>query len=101
MDMSLSWDVQLVVSRNPLRVVRGEHMRLDPELREMRGQLQGTSDPAAARGREVHRHEEHPHRAQTLLGRASATTEYEVDPCPGVQARPGPGALRDHTTRSG
>ena len=53
---------QLVVAVDPLRIVGREHVRLDPELRQVRGELQRPLHAAAARGREVHRHEEHLHR---------------------------------------
>src|SRR5262249_3891098 len=52
---------QLVVAVDPLRVLRRQHVRLDPELGEVRGELQRALDAAAAGGREVERDEQHLH----------------------------------------
>ena len=52
---------QPLVAMDPLGVVRSEHVRLDPELRQMRGELQRTLYPASSGGREVHRDQEHLH----------------------------------------
>ncbi len=57
-------DVQLVVARKPLGIVRREHVRLDPEVGQVSRQLQGSSDPTAAGRGEVHRHEQHSHRGE-------------------------------------
>ena len=53
--------LQLVVAMNPLRVVRREHVRLDPEARQVSGELQRPLHAAASRRREVHGHEEDLH----------------------------------------
>ena len=52
---------QLVVAVDPLRVVGREHVRLDPELRQVRRELQRTLHAAAPGRREVHRDEEDLH----------------------------------------
>ena len=44
---------QVRVLVHPLRVVRREHVRLDPERRQVARELQRALDAAAARGREV------------------------------------------------
>ena len=49
------------VAVNPLRVVGREHVRLDPELRQVCGELQWTLYPAAPGRREVHRDQENLH----------------------------------------
>ena len=53
--------LQLVVDVDPLRVIGREHVRLDAVRREVRGELQRTLHAAAARRREVHRHEQELH----------------------------------------
>jgi hypothetical protein len=55
---------QLVVAVDPLRIVRRENVRLDPELRQMRRELERTLDAAAACGREVERDDEDLHRGR-------------------------------------
>jgi hypothetical protein len=52
-----------VVAVHPLGVGGGEHVRLDAELRQERGQLQRTRHAAAARRRPVHGDEEDFHEA--------------------------------------
>ena len=61
-DPRLRGKLQLVVAMHPLRVVRREHVRLDPQLGQMGRELQRPLHAAAARGREVERHDEHLHR---------------------------------------
>ena len=53
--------LQLVVAVDPLRVVGREHVRLDPERRQVGGELERPLDAAAARGRPVHRDDEDAH----------------------------------------
>ena len=60
-DPRLCRDAQLGVRMHPLRIVRREHVRLDAERREVLGELQRALHAASARGREVHRHEQHLH----------------------------------------
>ncbi len=69
---------ELVVAVEPLRVVRREDMGLDPELRQVGRELQRPADTAAAGGWEVHRDEQHPHRAQRLAicGRREGARAY-------------------------
>ena len=49
------------VAVDPLGVVRREHVRLDPELRQVRGELQRALHSTASGGREVHRDEQDLH----------------------------------------
>jgi hypothetical protein len=49
------------IAVHPLRVVGREDVRLDTERREVLRKLERSLDPSTARGREVHRHEEHLH----------------------------------------
>ena len=56
--------LELVVAVHPLRVVRREHVRLDPERRQVGRGLQRALDAAAARGREVERDEQDLHGSQ-------------------------------------
>ncbi len=58
--------LQLVVAVDPLRIVRREHVRLDPEARQVRRELERPLDAAAAGRREVHRDEEDLHCRQTI-----------------------------------
>ena len=67
MDPGLRRRLQLVVDVNPLRIVGREHVRLDAERREVRGELQRALYPASARGRVVHRHEQDLHRPAIVL----------------------------------
>ena len=53
--------LQLVVAVDPLRVVGREHVRLDPEARQVRRELERPLDAPAAGRREVHRHEQDLH----------------------------------------
>ena len=52
---------EILVAVHPLRVVRREHVRLDPESRQVLGELERPLDAAPARGREVHRDEQDLH----------------------------------------
>ncbi len=52
---------QLGVAVHPLRVVRGEHVRLDAERRQVLRELERALHASSARRREVHRHEQHLH----------------------------------------
>ena len=61
MDPRLRGNAELGVPVHPLRVVRREHMGLDSERGKVLRELQRALDAAAARGREVHRDEEHLH----------------------------------------
>ena len=60
-DPRLSRRDEVVVTVNPLGVVGREHVRLDPEAGQVRRELERPLDAAAARGREVQRHEQHFH----------------------------------------
>ena len=55
----LGGNVQLRVAVQPLRVLRCEHVRLDPERGQVLGELQRSLHAAAAAGREVERDEQH------------------------------------------
>jgi hypothetical protein len=55
---------QLGVAVDPLRIVRGEHVRLDAERREVLRELQRALHAAAAGRREVQRDEQDLHRAK-------------------------------------
>ena len=59
---------QLGVGVDPLRIVGREHVRLDPERGQVRRELQRSLHAAAARGREVERHEQHLHCAAIVRG---------------------------------
>ena len=59
---------QLGVAVDPLRVVGREHVRLDPERRQVRRELERSLHAAAAGGREVERHEQHLHCAAIVRG---------------------------------
>jgi hypothetical protein len=57
--------LKLVVAVDPLRVVGSEHMRLDPERRQVRGRLQRALDAGAAGGREVQGDDQDLHRLRS------------------------------------
>ena len=61
MDPRLGRDAQVGVAVHPLRVVGREHVGLDAERREVLRELERPLHASSARGREVHRHEEHLH----------------------------------------
>ena len=61
---------QLVVHVDPLRVVRCEHVRLDPERGQVRRELQRALHAAAARRREVERDDEDLHGSEPVEGEA-------------------------------
>ena len=61
MDPRLRRERQVGVLVHPLRIVRRENVRLDPERREMARELQRALDAAAARGRKVEGDEEELH----------------------------------------
>ena len=61
MDPRLGRDAQVRVAVHPLRVVGREDVGLDAECREVLRELERPLHASAARGREVHRHEEHLH----------------------------------------
>ena len=58
--------LQLVVAVDPFRVVRGEHVGLDPEARQVRRELERPLDSAAAGRREVHRDQQDFHPRKTI-----------------------------------
>src|SRR6187200_1455139 len=60
-DAHLRRNLELLVAGDPFRVVRRENVGLEPELGQVRRELEGARDAAAARGREVRRDQEHPH----------------------------------------
>ena len=60
----LGRDAQLGIAVHPLRVVGREHVGLDPERGQVLRELERALHAAAARGREVHRHEQHLHRRE-------------------------------------
>ena len=62
MDPCLRRRLQLVVDVNPFRIVGREHVRLDPVRGQVGRELQRALHTAAARRREVHRHEQDLHR---------------------------------------
>src|SRR6187200_2238160 len=68
-DAHLRRNLELLVAGDPFRVVRRENVGLEPELGQVRRELEGARDAAAARRREVRRDQEHPHWAPTLAGR--------------------------------
>jgi hypothetical protein len=53
--------LEVVVDVDPLRIVGSEHVRLDPEFRQVCRKLERPLHAAAAGGREVHRDEEDLH----------------------------------------
>ena len=57
----LSRQLQVLVDVEPLRIVGGEDVGLDPVRRKVRRKLERTLDSAAARRREVHRHQKDLH----------------------------------------
>ena len=60
---------EVLVAVEPARVVGREHVCLDPELGQVRGELERPLHASAAGRREVHRHEQHLHRARDGRGR--------------------------------
>ena len=60
---------ELVVAVHPLRVVRREHVRLDPVGGQVRRELERALDAAAPGGREVERYEQDLHAASMVVGR--------------------------------
>ena len=58
--------LEVVVAVYPLRVVRGEHVGLDPERGQVRGRLQRALHAAAAGGREVEGDDQDLHRGKTV-----------------------------------
>jgi hypothetical protein len=71
----LRGNAELRVAVHPLGVVGREHVRLDPERGKVLREFQRTLHPAASRWREVHRHDENPHRAKRK-GQLSAKTQH-------------------------
>src|SRR5439155_10160639 len=65
MDPSERRHREMLVAVNPLWVVGCEYVRLDPERGQMRRELERPLHSAAARRREVHRHEEDLHAARS------------------------------------
>ena len=61
MNPRLCGHAQLGIGVHPLRVVRREHVRLDAERGQVLRELERALHAPAARGREVHRHEQHLH----------------------------------------
>jgi hypothetical protein len=55
---------RLVVAVHPLRIVGGEHVRLDAEARQVRRELQRALHTTSAGRRKVHRHEQDLHRSR-------------------------------------
>ena len=58
MDPRLRRQLELLVRRRRARHVRREHVRLDPERRQMRRELQRPLHASAAARRKVERHEQ-------------------------------------------
>ena len=64
-DPGLRRQGQIGILVHPLRIVGREHVRLDPERGQVRRELERPLHSTAARGREVHRHEEDLHAARS------------------------------------
>ena len=81
---------EVVVAVHPLGVVRREHVGLDSEAGEVGRELERPLDAAAARGREVHRREQHFHAGQAKglagnsggLNLGSDPETNRAHPCP-------------------
>ena len=75
-----------LVAVDPLRVVRGEDVRLDPERRQVLGELQGTLHASPARRGKVEADEQHLHPGDGTGARLApwgrATPSMSVVPCP-------------------
>ena len=61
MNPRLRGHAQLGIGVHPLRIVGREHVCLDAQRGQVLRELERALHPAAARGREVHRHEQHLH----------------------------------------
>ena len=86
---------------DPLRVVRREHVRLDPERGQVLRELERPLDAAAAGGREVERDEQHLHAADATAGdRACSARRGTRLASGGRERRSGRGRRRASRRRS-